>query len=310
MSAKQFVSCDWVPSVITEEDLVNAAAIGTLGPQAVLKWRAPGDECPPTPKEGEVIVFFDHMARGFSPPGSKFFRDVLAAFQLHPQDIGPNSISNICNFQVFSKVYLQEEPSVDLFRDFFHLNRRTEFTSGPHQELGGISIQKRRDAVFPHASLHTHPKDWNKSWFYCVDTSPEGENPLPGYRETRIPANHPLPQRLSAAERIQFSPQLSKLRAFMANGLIGTDFLRCWLSWSILPLSRRPKLMCKYSGKPDDPQRFTKEKLSESEVIESAKKIVNPALTDCTRVGLAPYFKKNKLPEVSIFNLYFINRPL
>ena len=308
--AKQYVSCDWVRSVVTEEDLVKLSSIGTLGPQAELKWRAPGNECPPTPRSGEVIVFLDHISRGFSPPGSRFFRDVLATFQLHPQDIGPNSVSNICDFQVFSEVYLQEEPSVDLFRDFFHANRRTEFTSGPHQELGGISIQKRRDAVFPHASLHTHPKDWNKSWFYCIDTSPEGENPLPGYRETRIPANHPLPQRLSAAERIQFSPQLSKLRAFMANGLIGTDFLRCWLSWSILPLSRRPDLMCNYSGKSDDPQRFSKDKLSESEVIESAKKIVNPALTDCTKVGLAPYFKKNKLPEVSVFNLYFINRPL
>ena len=138
--AKQFVSCDWVPSIITEEDLVKIAEIGTLGPQSVLKWRAPGNECPPTPREGEVIVFFDHITRGFTPPGSKFFRDVLAAFQLHPQDIGPNSISNICDFQVFSEVYLQEEPSVDLFRDFFHLNRRMEFTSGPHQELGGVSI--------------------------------------------------------------------------------------------------------------------------------------------------------------------------
>src|SRR6187401_2792564 len=142
MAAKQFVSCNRVPSRITEEDLANAASIGILGPQAVLKWQAPADECPPTPKEGEIIVFFDHLAWGFSPPGSKFFRDVLAAFQLHPQDIGPNSVSNVCNFQIFSEVYLQEEPSVDLFQDFFHLNRRMEFTDGPHQELGGVSIQK------------------------------------------------------------------------------------------------------------------------------------------------------------------------
>jgi len=85
----------------------------------------------------------------------------------------------------------------------------------------------------------------------------------------------------------------------MANGLLGTDFLRCWLSWSILPLSRRSDLMCNYSGNPEDPQRFTKEELSESEVIESAKKIVNPALTDCSKVGLAPYFKRNTQPDVS-----------
>ena len=209
MAAKQFVCCNWVPSRITEEDLTNAASIGLLGPQAVLKWRAPGNECPPTPKEGEVIVFFNHMARGFSPPGSKKFRDVLAAFQLHPQDIGPNSISNVCNFQVFSEVYLQEEPSVDFFRDFFHLNRRTEFTAGPQQELGSVSIQKRRDVVFPHAALHTHPKDWNQSWFYCKDTSPEGENPLPGYREHRLPEDHPLPQRLGSSKWARFAPQLT-----------------------------------------------------------------------------------------------------
>ena len=113
--AKQFVACNWAPSRITEDDLTNAASIGILGPKEVLHWRAPGDECPPTPKEGEVIVFFDHLARGFSPPDSKLFRDVLAAFHLHPQDVGPNSISNVCNFQVFSEAYLQEEPSVDLF---------------------------------------------------------------------------------------------------------------------------------------------------------------------------------------------------
>ena len=85
----------------------------------------PGPECPPEAQDGEEVVFMQHLDRGFSPPGSKFFRDVLASFQLHPQDIGPNSMSNICNFQVFSEVYLQEEPTVELFRDFFHLNHHT-----------------------------------------------------------------------------------------------------------------------------------------------------------------------------------------
>ena len=78
--AKQFVACNWVPSRITEDDLVKAASIGVLGPKEVLHWRAPGKECPPKPKEGEIIVFFDHLARGFNPPGSKFFRDVLVDF--------------------------------------------------------------------------------------------------------------------------------------------------------------------------------------------------------------------------------------
>ena len=157
--AKQFYACNWVPSRVTEEQLNGCVATDTLAKKEVIHWRAPGPENPPEPKDGEVIVFVVHLGRGFSPPGSNFFCDVLADFQIHPQDIGPNSISNICDWQVFCEVYLQEEPTVDLFRDFFYLNRHTEFMDGPNTELGGVGIQKRRDVDFPHAKLHSHPKD-------------------------------------------------------------------------------------------------------------------------------------------------------
>ena len=89
-----------------------------------MTYRAPNPEEEfPQPKEGEVVVFTDHMNQGFTPPGSKFFRDVLHFFDLHPQDTGPNSVSNICNFQVFSEVYLGEEPNLLLFGELFYLNR-------------------------------------------------------------------------------------------------------------------------------------------------------------------------------------------
>ena len=78
---------------------------------------------------------------------------MLHFLQLHPQDIGPNSVSNICTFQVFCEAYLQEEPMVELLRDFYYLNHGTEFVDGPNTELGGVSIQ---------------------TWFYCQDTSPAG----------------------------------------------------------------------------------------------------------------------------------------
>ena len=99
--------------------------------------------------------------------------------------------------------------------------------SGPCQELGGVSIQKRKEVSFPHAKLHSHPKHWNQTWFYCQDTSPDGENPLPGYREHRLSKKHPLPQRLNAKERAKYAPAFSKLTAFMANGLTGVDFFWC-----------------------------------------------------------------------------------
>ena len=180
--AKQVYECNWVPSRVTEDQLDDLVLIGALGSKDTIHWRAPGKECPPTPREGEVVVFVDHLARGFKPPGSKFHRDVLADFQLHPQDTGPNSVTNMCHFQVLCEVFFQEEPTVELFRDLFHLNRCTKFTNGSNTELGGVAIQKRKEVTYPHAKLHSHPKEWNQTWFYCKDTSPAGENPLPGFR--------------------------------------------------------------------------------------------------------------------------------
>ena len=140
--AKQVYECNWVPSRVTGTQLNNLVLIGALSSKNTIHWRVPGKECPPTPREGEVVVFVDHLARGFKPPGSKFYRDVLADFQLHPQDTGPNSVTNMCHFQVLCEVFFQEEPTVELFRDLFHLNRRTEFTDGSNTELGGVAFRK------------------------------------------------------------------------------------------------------------------------------------------------------------------------
>src|SRR3989337_2767741 len=115
--AKSFYSYNWVQSRVSEEELNGCVATGALAKKEDIHWRAPGPENPPEPKDGEVIIFVDHLSRGFSPPGSKNFHDVLHFLQLHPQDIGPNSVSNICNFQVYCEAYLQEEPTVELFRE-------------------------------------------------------------------------------------------------------------------------------------------------------------------------------------------------
>ena len=43
--------------------------------------------------------------------------------------------------------------------------------------------------------------------------------------------------------------------------------------------------------------------LPEKEVIESAKKMLNISLEECSQTRLDPYYKKSKLPAVS-FNLF------
>ena len=211
------------------------------------------------------------MNRGFSPPGSKFFGDVLHFFQLHPQDIKPNSVSNICKFQVYCEVYLQEEPSVELFREYFYLNRQNEFTNGPSLELSGVSIQRIRDVVFPYARLSSHPKDWNQTWFYCKDTSPADENPLPSYHVQRLAPKHHLPEKLTTIERAKVTPTIAKVRALLGNGLTGIDLVRCWVAWRIIPLSRRSGLMCAYTGDTKDPLHYCSTRLTDNAINEMTK---------------------------------------
>ncbi|XBH57718.1 hypothetical protein VPH35_079269 [Triticum aestivum] len=297
MPPKAPITCNWMKSSVTEETLANFVKSGYLPKKEVMSYRAPDpSEERPQPRDGEVVIFADHMSRGFAPPGSKFFRDVLNFFDLRPQDIGPNSISNICNFQVFCEVYLGEEPSLLLFRELFYLNRQTECANGPSLELGGISIQRRRDCLFPYAEPPSHPKDWNMTWFYCQDTSPTDESPLPGFRPTRLEPTHPLSDKLTAAERQPLLPAINKIKALLGNGLNGIDLVRVWISWRVIPLSRRPGLMCEYTGRKDDPQRHSRNDLPEDVAEEETKALLNESLADCGRIGLAPFCKTNPAP--------------
>ena len=78
MPSKAPTVCNWVPSTVTEDTLKDFVTIGCLPAKTIMSYRAPDPtEERPQLKDGEVIVFRDHMNRGFSPPGSKFFRDVL-----------------------------------------------------------------------------------------------------------------------------------------------------------------------------------------------------------------------------------------
>ena len=92
-ATKAPVTYNWVPSTVTRSKLSEFVKSGHLPKKEVMSYRAPDpSKEKPQPKEGEVIVFTDHMSRGFAPPGSKFFREVLKFFDLRPQDIGPNSV--------------------------------------------------------------------------------------------------------------------------------------------------------------------------------------------------------------------------
>ena len=116
-----------------------------------------------------------------------------------------------------------------------------------------------------------------------MDTSLPDENPLPGYRPKRLSNTHPFPQRLTAKERANYAPQLSKLRAFMVNGLTRVYLARCWISWSILPLSRHSGLMCEYTGSLKDAHQHIDIQLTDEEVTEAVKQILNEPEAVCAQ---------------------------
>ena len=82
------------------------------------------------------------------------------------------------------------------------------------------------------------------TWFYCQDTSLADQNTLPGFRPTRLEPTHPLSDKLTPAERQPLLPSINKIKAVLSNGLNGIDLVRVWISWRVIPLSRRPGLMC------------------------------------------------------------------
>ena len=89
----------------------------------------------------------------------------------------------------------------------------------------------------------------------------------------------------------------------MANGLTGVDLVRCLVSCSILPLSRRPNLMCEYTVDLKDPQCHCDIQPSDAEITEATKKLPNEPLKECSKIGHSPFSTFKKPPAVSVARL-------
>ena len=91
----------------------------------------------------------------------------------------------------------------------------------------------------------------------------------------------------------------------MANGLTDIDLVRCWVSWGILPLSRRTRLMHEYTGDVKDPQRHTEIELTEDEVTEAVKKMLDELVAERSKIGLRPFLCFQQTASSKILSFYF-----
>ena len=299
---------NWCKSEVTHERLTEMERTGLLPKD--IAWRAPGSETRPTPGPGEVIVFVDHIIRGFRPPGSSFFRKVLAYYGLHPQDIPPNSVLNVTNFQVLCENYLQIEPDLDLFLEYFYCNKHPEIAGGPLIMCGAVSFQRRKNIVYPAVPLASHPKMWQRTFFYRKDTSPSGEKPLPGYRADRLVFDEKMRSFAEPAAREKLVPLIRRVNALIVHGLTGLDLTKCWVKWHIQPLSIRNRLLCEYSGSSTDAMRYSAKVPTDSELVKMLRLLVNTSKSSILQTGLAPFSILNPAPAVSNLSIcnFFINQ--
>ena len=239
------------------------------------------------------------MTRGFRPPGSLFFRRVLNHYGLRPQDIGPNSVLNISKFTVLCESYLQIPPLLPLFLELFHCKPQRECQDGPLLQCGGVSIQRRRQSIMPSLKLLSHTKDWQKTFFYCHDTSPDNEPELPGYSTEACVIRASQSAFAPKDVRAKLAPFLRKITVLTTHGLKGTDLIKTWMKWWIQPLSLRDKLFCDYTGSRTDPIRFTEDDLPQKELIKLIKTQLGETRAEIEEDGLRPFCIANPAPAVS-----------
>ena len=89
----------------------------------------------------------------------------------------------------------------------------------------------------PPLKLLSHTKDWQKTFFYCHDTSPDDELCLPGYSIDPLVIRAKHNSFASEEERVKLDPLLRKINVLTTHGLKGTDLIKMWMSWRIQPLS-------------------------------------------------------------------------
>ena len=109
---RRTISDNWGRSTLSHETLKGHQLSGLI--PSSIKWRAAGDEVEPSPAKGEIVIFGEHLFRGFTPPGNLFFRQLLAFYKLCIHDLAPNSILNLSNFVVLCEDYLQIKPDLAL----------------------------------------------------------------------------------------------------------------------------------------------------------------------------------------------------
>ncbi|KAE8781808.1 hypothetical protein D1007_44868 [Hordeum vulgare] len=146
----------------------------------------------PAPKDGKVVVFYEHFVHKLGLPASTFFRWFLTSFGLHPHHLGANSILQLSTFVALCERYLGIDPGIDLWCRLFYLKKQTveDKVRGTKEmtAYGAALVYIRPGAGFPKLPLHESVKNWQRSFFYVKNAEPDLDfiNPPPSTTDRRL----------------------------------------------------------------------------------------------------------------------------
>ncbi|KAE8776065.1 hypothetical protein D1007_51344 [Hordeum vulgare] len=120
----------------------SAELIATL----ILGW-----ENSPGPREGEVVVFVEHFARGLGLPASHFFSGFLMHYSLHLHHLTPKAVLQLAPFFTLCKGFLGIKLCLDLWHQLFFFKKslvKDPATGGMQMTSYGATLVHHRSG-FP-----------------------------------------------------------------------------------------------------------------------------------------------------------------
>ncbi|KAE8803147.1 hypothetical protein D1007_21058 [Hordeum vulgare] len=255
---------------------------------------------------------------GFGLPGSSFFSEWLHFFGLQPHHLAPNAILQMSTFVVLCEGFLGIEPRLDLWRSLFFFKQQSiaiektelEKLAGPRPmtPCGATLVHHRSKSGFPQLPLQESIKEWQKGFFYVKNADPARD------ALNMPPYNINPPTKLNwAAKSPKPIPEVAQIGAHLEilekGGLLGRDLLTTMVTRRILPLQRRPHLVCQMNGR-HDPCRASTKRFTPSAMARGVNLISTARMDDNGNwsLGMIPY-NRSQPPPVMFEKLQAALRP-
>jgi hypothetical protein len=193
---------------------------------------------------GEFVLFVSYISCGLALPISPFFLLLLEEFGLQLQHLTPHSILQVAIFVHLCEMFVGVAPYTSLFRHLFVLVK-----SGKAKDyLSAYYFQTRPDSIGAYISSlgGARWENWHADW---VIISAEANDRL------ALPSDGPTLDRKQWRAKPSLAPELlpvlERIKGLAAGGLTLMHVVGDFPKRRVMPLQRRPRLCCWFTG-PND----------------------------------------------------------